>query len=854
MDAVNENVVWPGWKTIKLIGQGSYGSVYEIERDVFGQIEKAALKVISIPQNGSDIDDLYSEGYDAKSITNTFSEYLKDIVAEYSLMRKMNGSANVVNCDDIRYIQHNDGVGWDIFIKMELLTPLSKTITQDIDESQVIRIGMDICKALILCKKNNIIHRDIKPANIFVSENGDYKLGDFGIAKTVEKTCGGTKIGTYDYMAPEIYHDQPYGRTADIYSLGMVLYWLLNERRTPFLPLPPSLPTTSEKELARKRRFSGESLPSPARGSRELIRIVLKACAYDPNDRYDSAEIMFAELQKLIPEASTHSETFHSEEDVPDDTDTIGIFHQTRNSDREQNEAQSEEGTIGIFSGKRVEAKNGTKLSIKKKLILAFSILLLVALTITILVNSFSDKVNVPSDRIVNVYATYGQTICLKADGTVLVAGEPIYEEYDVSAWTDIKAIAFGAGHIVGLKADGTVVADGENYSGQCDVESWTNIKAIAACYCVTVGLRDDGTVVVAGELPYTTVEKQEQYYSSWTNVEQIHAVACGEGRYVFGLRKDGRAYGGPSCDGWENIVDMSSSGWLTLGLKKDGTVVACGTDYSIVYAEICSWSDISRIYAGDSRAIGLRKDGTVALAGYFDNGIAEQIQQWTGIEAIYNIDDFPIGLKKDGSVVTVSSPREHSSFDKDDLKKISSWTDIKKIAIGANHIVGLKRDGTLVFAGDNDYGQCDISPTGVNDTQSQPLSASPKPTASPAPPPASVKPTTAVVIPTVPPVETSNSSTLPSDKDLSDVNANIRYPLEDSYLSQYQYGYIAAPGGIAVNGYKYSSKGEGKEIVYKPKNGEAVTILAVQNGRACIIVDSTNTACWVNNDYIDYA
>ena len=167
MDAVNENVVWPGWKTIKLIGQGSYGSVYEIERDVFGQKEKAALKVISIPQNSSDIDDLYSEGYDSKSITNTFTEYLKDIVAEYSLMRKMNGSANVVNCDDIRYIQHNDGVGWDIFIKMELLTPLSKTITQDIDESQVIRIGMDICKALILCKKNNIIHRDIKPANIF---------------------------------------------------------------------------------------------------------------------------------------------------------------------------------------------------------------------------------------------------------------------------------------------------------------------------------------------------------------------------------------------------------------------------------------------------------------------------------------------------------------------------------------------------------------------------------------------------------------------------------------------------------------------------------------------------------------
>lgn len=337
-------------------------------------------------------------------------------------------------------------------------------------------------------------------------------------------------------------------------------------------------------------------------------------------------------------------------------------------------------------------------------------VLLLTGLGALVFAKTASERDNIPSDGIVDVAAAYGQTVCLKADGTVLVAGTPMYEEYDVSAWTDIKAIAFGGDHIVGLKADGTVVADGENYSGQCDVESWTNIKAIAACYCVTVGLRNDGTVVVTGELPYTTVEKQEQYYSSWTNVEQIHAVAWGEGRNVFGLRKDGRAYGGPSCDGWENIVDMSSSGWLTLGLKKDGTVVACGTDYSIVYAEICSWSDISRIYAGDSCAIGLRNDGTVVLAGYFDEVFAEQIQKWTGIEAIYNIDDFPIGLKKDGSVVTVSHPGEYSSFEKDDINEISSWTDIKKIAIGADHIVGLKRDGTLVFAGNNDYGQCDVS------------------------------------------------------------------------------------------------------------------------------------------------
>lgn len=290
---------WDNWTTVRVIGRGSFGTVYEIERDVFGEIEKAALKVISIPQNESEIDELYNEGYDNESITNTFHQYLRSIVSEYTLMRKLNGSANVVNCDDVRYIPHDNGMGWDVLIKMELLKPLPKALGQTIPEEQVLQVGLSICNALILCKKHSILHRDIKPANIFLSNNGDYKLGDFGVAKTMEWTSGATKIGTYDYMAPEVYHDEPYGSAADLYSLGMVLYWMLNERRTPFLQLPPSLPTTSEKEQARKLRFSGTALPAPKNGSDELKRIVLKACAFDPRDRYGSAEEMQLDLKKL---------------------------------------------------------------------------------------------------------------------------------------------------------------------------------------------------------------------------------------------------------------------------------------------------------------------------------------------------------------------------------------------------------------------------------------------------------------------------------------------------------------------------------------------------------------------------
>ena len=317
----SKQACWPGWETVRLIGRGSFGEVYEIRRQMFDTTEKAALKMISIPQNRSDIEALYDDGYDEASITATFQSHLESIVAEYSMMRKMKGCANVVNCDDIFYEKQSNGIGWDIYIKMELLQPIGQTLPKDADvpEDTVIKLAQDMCAALELCRKHGIIHRDIKPQNIFLSKHGDYKLGDFGIAKTVEKTMGGTKIGTYKYMAPEVYNNQPYGTAVDIYSLGLVMYWLLNKRRMPFLPLPPQKMTSGMEEESRRRRFSGEPLPAPATGSDELKRIVLKACAFDPAERYSTAAELLEDLNRLagLPVPVTESPDPPVDDPVP---------------------------------------------------------------------------------------------------------------------------------------------------------------------------------------------------------------------------------------------------------------------------------------------------------------------------------------------------------------------------------------------------------------------------------------------------------------------------------------------------------------------------------------------------------
>ena len=290
------------WNIVSCLGEGSYGKVFEIERSEFGQTYRAALKVITVPQSKAEIGSILSEGMSTPQAEAYFHGIVEELVHEFSIMFKLKGTANIVSCEDLRVLEHPDGIGWDILIRMELLHPLLPYVYEHpMARRDIIRLGIDICKALELCQRYNIIHRDIKPENIFISDNGDYKLGDFGIARTIERTTSGlSKKGTYSYMAPEVYAGKEYGFSVDTYSLGLVLYRMLNKNRGPFLPQPPEAITFSSREQALGRRISGEALPRPFYGEGRLGEIVLKACAFDPKDRYSSPQQLRQELEAIL--------------------------------------------------------------------------------------------------------------------------------------------------------------------------------------------------------------------------------------------------------------------------------------------------------------------------------------------------------------------------------------------------------------------------------------------------------------------------------------------------------------------------------------------------------------------------
>ena len=292
---------WESWYIDRLIGEGSFGYVYKIYKEEFGQRYYSALKIISLPKTEAEAKEILYETTNQDTATQYFRDIAEVIYKEIQIMEELKGKTNIVSFEDHKIVSKEDGIGYYILIRMELLTCLNDYLMKNSMTTKMLhRLAMDLCKALQLCQKRNIIHRDIKPANIFVSSDGDFKLGDFGIARQLEGVESGLSIkGTYSYMAPEVYMGNPYDERADIYSLGMVLYYYLNHKHSPFTNPDSTVQRYSEKQEALKRRFSGEEFPNPVSGSKELIEIVKKACAFKPEDRYANAGELLEALESI---------------------------------------------------------------------------------------------------------------------------------------------------------------------------------------------------------------------------------------------------------------------------------------------------------------------------------------------------------------------------------------------------------------------------------------------------------------------------------------------------------------------------------------------------------------------------
>ena len=298
--------LWDKWEIVGTIGSGLYGTVYKIKSDdVFGAVKHIELV---LPENADDmVKDEKGEEISVKE--KLLNEYLNEIETNYSYIR----SKNLLIYEE--HLVYENENGYDIFIRMPYLDSLTKILAENqLSDKEKLQLGIDICSALVDLQRRGIFHGDIKPNNIFRNEKGKFVLADFGIAKRPDNVLNKKAVkDTVAFMAPELQENKGDNKTADIYSLGLLMYKLYNSNREPFIEENSS---AEEKSEAIIKRIKGVPFPAPENADADLAKVILIACQFAPEARWMNADSFKSALLSYTPANKTEKTSDNTAEAV----------------------------------------------------------------------------------------------------------------------------------------------------------------------------------------------------------------------------------------------------------------------------------------------------------------------------------------------------------------------------------------------------------------------------------------------------------------------------------------------------------------------------------------------------------
>jgi serine/threonine protein kinase/Flp pilus assembly protein TadD len=260
------------YQIIEELGKGGMGNVYRALDKKLN--EEVALKLIK-PEIASD-----------KKTIERFSNELK--IARKISHRNVGRMYELMECENSRFITMEYVPGEDLksFIKRVGQLPVGKAVS----------ITIQVLEGLAEAHRLGVVHRDLKPSNIMIDKEGNARILDFGIARSLKAkgiTGTGMIVGTPDYMSPEQVEGKGIDRRSDIYSLGIILYEMVTGR-VPFEGETPfSVGVKHKSEIPNPPKELNAQIPDDLNG------IILKCLAKDKEDRFHSSEELLTQLINL---------------------------------------------------------------------------------------------------------------------------------------------------------------------------------------------------------------------------------------------------------------------------------------------------------------------------------------------------------------------------------------------------------------------------------------------------------------------------------------------------------------------------------------------------------------------------
>jgi len=289
-DIASKTFFRDNWSVVGCLSEDYLTATYEMARLDMPRLKHTTMKAIEIMRDPA---------ADISGNANAWETMLSSALEEIHILYQNKGNPYIIDYFDHAELNITNAsgtiVGCHLLIRMELLPSLDQKISLEgcLTESEIVRLGTDILNGLKICHDKGIMHRDIKIENIFVSSR-NYKLGNFGVIKFFEDINRVRIIYcSCENVAPEICNGENYSFASDIYSLGLVLYTLLNKNQYPFVSTDASCIDYSG---IRRRRLRGEPLHKLPTRSAALSKVILKACEFNPEHRYQNAGEMLDDL------------------------------------------------------------------------------------------------------------------------------------------------------------------------------------------------------------------------------------------------------------------------------------------------------------------------------------------------------------------------------------------------------------------------------------------------------------------------------------------------------------------------------------------------------------------------------
>lgn len=232
--------------------------------------KKYIVKVISVPASQVQLDALLLSGAypSPEAALKYFKELADDVTAEAALLQKLSHLEGFQSYEDWQIEPMENGTGFDVYLLGEYAMTLERrTRNSGLTHLNAVNLGLDLCAALSVCRRNGYLYVDLKPENIVISENRGYLIGDIGFINLNSlKYASLPEQYRSAYTAPEIADAySALNTTIDIYAVGLILYQIFNDGHLP---------------------DANAELTPPAYADPDMAQIILKACAADPAARW----------------------------------------------------------------------------------------------------------------------------------------------------------------------------------------------------------------------------------------------------------------------------------------------------------------------------------------------------------------------------------------------------------------------------------------------------------------------------------------------------------------------------------------------------------------------------------------